>query len=258
MKKPRTLQPVRPNEGLMREYKRRLDALVDEMHASLLYWLGAAYKANKPEMAADVSPAVALRGVMARLAKRWQRKIDRLAPELARWFAQSAGSRSDAASMAALRKAGMSVKFSMTAEANDVMQATIGEQVGLIKSIAQQHLTNVEGAVMRSVSAGRDLGALASELETQYGATKKRAALIARDQNNKATATMNRVRQQSLGITEAVWMHSHAGKHPRPSHVKADGTVYKVAEGLVLDGEQVWPGSAINCRCTSRSILPGF
>lgn len=263
--KPKVLAAVRPNEGLEAAYRAKIDRLVGDMHASLLYWLTAAYRAKPPEMAADdvfvdMSSGMAMRAAMRKLARRWQRNFDKAAPELAKWFSQAAADRSDRQLMAILKRGGFTVSFKMTAAANDVMQATIGEQVGLIKSIAEQHLSQVEGLVMRSVSLGRDLGTLADEIEARYGVTKRRAALIARDQNNKATATMQRVRQLGLGIKQAQWCHSHAGAHPRPSHVKAaaDKVVYDVEKGWYDpdEGQYIWPGTLINCRCFSRPILP--
>lgn len=239
-------------------YQRRLECMVDDLHASLLYWLRSAYRANTPEMAQDDSPARAMREAMRKLATRWQRNFDRGSDELAQWFTKSAVDRSDKALAATLRRAGFSVKFKMTAEANDVMQATIGEQVGLIRSIGSQHLSEVEGLVMRSVSTGRDLGTLTAQIEDRFGVTRRRAALIARDQNNKATASITRVRQRGLGITEAIWMHSRGGKEPRPSHVAFSGQRYDIEKGAFLDGEWVWPGTAINCRCVSKSVIVGF
>ena len=232
--------------------------MIQEMHESILYWLTASYKANEPEMAQDRSPAAELRISIRKLAKRWNRNFDKGAQKLARYFAKSAADRADDSLQAKLKKSGFTVQFKMTPAANDVMQATIGEQVGLIKSIAQQHLTEVEGLVMRSVSQGRKLDELTKELQDRYGVAKRRAALIARDQNNKATASMNRVRQQELGITEAIWLHSHGGKEPRPSHLAANGKKYKISEGMYLDGKWVWPGTEINCRCVSKSVIPGF
>lgn len=228
------------------------------MHASLLYWLRAEYRAQEPRLGMDESPAAAMREAMQRLSRRWMRNFDNGAEDLGRWFAMSAADRSDKVLKELLRNAGFSVQFKMTAAANNAMQATIGEQVGLIKSIAQQHLGEVEGLVMRSVASGRDLGSLTKEIEARYGVTKRRAALIARDQNNKATATMTRVRQQGLGITHAQWVHSHGGKHPRPSHVKAgqDKLIYEVAKGALIDGKYIWPGTEINCKCGSKAILP--
>lgn len=197
------------------------------------------------------SPARALQDTMRRLARRWQRRFDQIAPELAKRFATNVTKRSDAALRASLKKAGFTVEFKLSRAANDVLQATIGENVGLIKSIASQHLTQVQGAVMRSVQTGRDLGSLADELEHQFGVSKRRAALIARTQNNAATAAIQRVRHTELGITQAIWVHSGGGKHPRQSHLKAgrDREVYEIAKGWFDPEEQkyVLPGQLINC-----------
>lgn len=260
-----TLPAVRPNAGVEAKFRRSLDRLIDEMAKSVSFWLTAAYRANQPEMAQDDlkysgSPARALSEVMKRLSRRWNKRFDDASGELARYFARDMVERSDKQLEAILERAGFTVKFKMTAAANDVMQATIGEQVGLIKSISQQYLSEVEGLVMRSVQTGRDLGYLATELQTRYGITKRRAAGIARDQNNKATASITRARQKELGVDQAVWLHSSAGKHPRPTHVAMDGKRYDVDKGMYdsAAGRYVLPGELINCRCVSKSVIPGF
>lgn len=257
-KKPITIAPIRPNVGLTAAYQAKLDALIDEMSASLTYWLKAAYRANEPEMAQDASPARALQAAFRKLARRWQKRFDEAAPELAEYFAKAAKDRTDYALKSALKKSGFTVEFKLTAQVNDVVQATIAENVALIKSIASENLTQVEGMLMRSVTAGRDLGSMAKELQERLGVTKKRAALISRDQNNKMSANITRARQKELGITRALWIHSSAGKHPRASHVNASGKPYDIDKGMYLDGEWVWPGTAINCRCVARSIIPGL
>lgn len=113
---------------------------------------------------------------------------------------------------------------------------------------------------MRSVQRGGDMGQLSKELQKEFGVTKLRAALISRDQNIKATSAFTRARQIELGITEAVWMHSHAGKEPRPTHVKMNGKRYNVTEGMYDPAEKrnISPGELINCRCTSKSVIAGF
>lgn len=259
-RKPITLAPVRPNAGHAAAYHARLSRALEEMHASLAYWLRAAYRANTPEMAQDKSPARALQDAFRRLARRWEAKFAALAPELGAWFAQGVADRSDAALKGSLKRAGFSVEFKLTAPVNDVLQATMAQQVGLIRSIAAEHLAKVEGVVMRSVQAGRDMGSLATELEATYGVTKRRAAFIARSQNNIATATITRTRQQGLGIEQAQWVHSAGGRVPRPEHVAAgrDKLVYEVGKGAFLEGKWTWPGVEINCRCVSRSVIPGF
>lgn len=256
--KPITLPPIHPNAGLQLLYQRKIEKIVDEMNKSVLYWLRTAYNANKPEMAQDASPAVFLTQVLRRLARRWEDRFEVYAKKLAKYFATEAKDRVDGRLKSILKKSGFAVEFKMTAAANDVMQATIQQNVGLIKSIASRHFEEIEGLVLRSVTTGRDLKYLTDELEKRFKVTRKRAAFIARDQNNKATAVITRVRQEGLGITEALWKHSHAGKTPRPEHQKWHNQKYDVSKGMwsEVDGCYVWPGTAINCRCGSRSILP--
>jgi uncharacterized protein with gpF-like domain len=96
----------------------------------------------------------------------------------------------------------------------------------------------------------------AEGIKALYPVTANRAVLIARDQTNKATAVITRTRQIELGLKEALWVHSGGGKTPRPSHMRANGERYKIAEGCVIDGVPIQPGELINCRCVSRPILP--
>lgn len=258
MPKEKTVNPARPNLGLEVAYREKLERLIERMNASVLWWIQAAYKQNTPEMAQDAVPAKALQTVLNRLRKQWQGEFDQAAPDVSAWFAGTSQRQTDRSFSASLKKAGFSVKFNMTPETRDILHATIGENVSLIKSISSEYFTDIEGMVMRSVSAGRDVGALAAEIEHTYGVTKRRAALISRDQNAKSTANVTRARQQQIGITRAIWVHSRGGRHPRPSHVAANGRKYLIAEGCEIDGEKIFPGTKINCKCVSRSILPAL
>ena len=255
-------KPVRPSAAIEAGYRKRLNALVEQMHRSVNYWLLAAYRQNEPEITQDESPAAGLRRAMRRLAVRWQRRFDQAARDLARYFAFEVARRSEAALHKTLREGGFSVKFKLTPAMNDVLQATVNENVALIRSIPQRYLTQVEGFVMRSVQTGRDLKQLSDDLQHEFGVTKRRAALISRDQNNKATANLQRARQLELGITHAVWVHSAGGKEPRPSHVKAgrERVVFDLREGWWDPHEKkhVLPGQLINCRCVARPLVPGF
>jgi len=248
------LPAIHPNAGIEAAYRKKLLALVDEMHNSLVYWLSASYRAN---MAQDANPADEMVKRMRRLGDQWQKRFDQGSLKLAEWFAGTNRSYTDGTLMKILKDAGIAIDFKMTEPMRIAYSSVLHENVGLIKSIAERHLSEVEGLVLRSVQQGRNLGDLADELQRRYDLTRKRAALIARSQNNMATSTMNRARQLDLGIEDAIWKHSHAGAKPRPSHVKADGEIYKVAKGMYLDGEWVLPGVLPNCRCTSRSLLLG-
>lgn len=244
------------------EYKRLLKKLIKEMHDSVIYWLSASYKANEPEIAMDATPAIQLQQAIKKLSRRWQRRFNKAAPILADYFSLDVSKRSDAQLKKILKDAGFTVKFTMTKAQKDVLQATVNQNVSLIKSIPQKYFTDVEGLVMRSVTAGRDLSIVAKGLEKTYGVTKRRAAHIALDQNNKATASLTRARQIEVGITEAVWMHSGGGKHPRPTHMAAGKRKqkYDVAKGWYdpHESKYIFPGELVNCRCVSLPVIEGF
>lgn len=229
------------------------------MNNSLIYWLSARWKKNPPVLAQDENPARGLLRTMRVLRKRWQDRFDDAAERLAEWFARSILKRTTLAMEKTLEAGKIpTVDFKMSAAARDAFNAVVGENVALIKSIAEQHLTAVETAVMRSVTTGRDLGSLAKALQDQFGVTKRRAAFIAHNQNNMASAAITRVRMLEAGIKVAVWQHSHAGKTPRPSHVAYNGKEYDVSVGALIDNERIFPGQLINCRCFAKPVLLGF
>jgi uncharacterized protein with gpF-like domain len=261
MKKSKPLRPVHPNAGIQADYRRRIEAQIAAMAKSYVYWIKAQYRDNPPRLAMDATPAKELQRELSYLGKRWEKQINETAPKLARWFARASERRSAASLKRILGDSGMTVAFNMTPTMRDAYEATIAENVGLIKSIAQKYHSDVEGIVMRSVTAGRDLGSLTKLLEARYDLTRARAALIARDQNNKATSVFVRVRQVELGL-KAVWLHSHGGKEPRPTHLANSGKEYDPARGWFDPdpkvNDYIWPGTLINCRCVSRSVIKGF
>jgi SPP1 gp7 family putative phage head morphogenesis protein len=260
MAKPKTFKAIRPNAGLEALYRKRISRLVEQMAKSVTFHVKRAYAGNTPLIAQDALPATTLRKVLRDLRRRWEAQFAEAAPRLARYFATRIENRNRLDLKRILKDGGFSVKMTLSPAQRDILEATVTENVSLIKSIPEQYFTQIEGAVMRSVSAGRDLSTLSRNLQRHYGVTKRRAALIARDQNNKATAMLTKARQEELGLNKAVWQHSHAGKKPRPTHVAMDGKTYDVRKGMYdkAVGEWVFPGQLINCRCYSKTIIPGL
>jgi uncharacterized protein with gpF-like domain len=256
------LRPLRPNIGISIAYQKKIDRLIQEMQASVIWHLKAAYRANPPATIAmdDIQPANALKKAIDLLKKRWLRNFDTAAPKLAAYFAKAVHLRTDKGLAKILRDGGFSVRFQMSKGMKDVLTATTAENVSLIKSIPSQYFTEIEGLVMRSVSAGRDIGGLAKQLEKRYGITKRRAALISKDQNNKLSANLYRTRTLEMGIETAVWMHSGGGKTKRKSHVANSGKPYSVRDGWFDPTVKEWihPGQLVGCKCVSRPLIPGF
>ena len=255
----KTVRAIHSNRGIEAAYRRELKAMIDEMTDSTDYWISAAYKKEPPRMAGlvgDASPSDKMKKTIAGLAKRWIKKFNDAAPKIAAKYIYRTYKYSDSAFMAALKASGFAVEFKMTPAMNDALNAEIAENVGLITNIPEKYYSQIEGIVMRSFSAGSDLQKMTRDLRALHPKLADRAVLIARDQTNKATAVTARARQLELGFKKAIWMHSHAGKIPRPDHVAADGKEFDIAKGCLISGEYILPGQLINCRCTSRAILP--
>jgi uncharacterized protein with gpF-like domain len=264
-RKQKTLRPVLANAGIAASYRRKLRAVIQEMADEYEAALTEQYEDKPPVMARDATPARDLDRELRRLGDRWRKRINAAAPKLADWFRRAAQNRSDAALRKILRDAGMTVRFQMTAGMRDVVDAVVAQQVALIKSIPEQYHSQVSGLVQRSVTEGRDLSFLSRELRDRYGITQRRANFISLDQNQKATTALRRVRELDLGLEKedeknGIWLHSHAGKNPRPTHVKQHGKRFSVRNGWrdPATGKIIWPGTEPGCRCSWRIAVRGF
>lgn len=257
------MRATRPNVGIEHAYRDKLLRLVDDMGRSYVHFIRAQYRATPPEMLTqDASPAKELQKALKGLFDRWESNFADAAPKLARWFTRSTTNRCDASLKKILRDAGISVRFQLTAPVRDILDATVTENVSLIKSIPAKFHLEIEGIVMRSVVEGRDLSDLTRELQHRYKLTRSRAELIALDQNNKVTSAIRRAREIDAGIEEGIWLHSHAGREPRPTHLANHGKRFSLVDGWFDPDpkvrKKIWPGQLIRCRCTWKPVVKGF
>ena len=264
----KTIPAVHSNAGIEAWYRRELEGIVFEAHLELTRIAHEAVAAGTTVVPSTPSTVLAHdAGSVADLDKRlkawaakWQVRFDKVSVSLAARFASKNFRATEATMRDALKRAGFTVSFKPTRASMAAYRAVAAENVQLIRSIPSQYLTGVQSAVWASVNRGADMATLSKRLTTEYGSTVKRAALIARDQNNKAKATIENTRRLQLGITQAIWQHSSGGKEPRPTHVAMNGKLFTLKEGLYDSDEKAYvlPGQLINCRCTSRAVLPGL
>lgn len=252
----KSIPPIHPNKGIEARYRKQLKKLIKQMDASYDFWITAAYNKNPPLMATDELPSATVQQYLQDLAKRWKKNFDDMVDSLAANFVNKQVQMTSNVMQKHLKDAGWAVDFKMTRGMQDITCASITENIALIKSIPIDYHAKVQGAVMRGYAAGHDLGAIKKDLQNIYRVSDNRASLIARDQVSKLNSAATKGRQQELGIKQAIWMHSTAGKKPRPDHVKADRQIYDIEKGMLLDDGWVHPGYLINCRCTCRSVLP--
>jgi hypothetical protein len=77
---------------------------------------------------------------------------------------------------------------------------------------------------------------------------------------------MNSQRQESIGVKQALWLYSGAPCEIDPkkptgqdaAHRAANGRLFDVSKGMLLNGKWTLPGAEPGCRCASKSIIPGF
>ena len=261
VRRPQHGRDIKPDAALKSAYAEKLLRLVTAMHRSAAYWLLAEYRRQLPRvehyMAQDASPAVDMLARLKAQLRRQRRIFDEKAQIYAEWFTGRADAGATARTRTSLGELlGTVPRMGMTRNVNNVLQAVKAENVNLISDLAAKYFTELEGLILRSVREGRDIAGLTRDLEERFGICRRRALLIARDQNNKASAAISRARMQDAGITEAVWRHSGRAKHPRQSHVNADGTIFPLDEGCLIDGDLLFPGEAVNCGCTAAPYMP--
>lgn len=228
----------------------------EELHPGILKSVYSLYNV----LAEDAkSPTKALQVALARWGSQSIKRFDLMANNIANEFTSRNMKATQASMLSQLQKAGFAIKFKPTMRSIEAYRSVMAENIALIKSIPRQWHEQVQQKVWNAVRNGSDLHQLSEDLRKTYQITSRRAALIARDQNAKAKATIERVRRHELGIRRAIWMHSHAGKDPRPTHVAMNNKPYNIAEGMwdSDEGEYIWPGELINCRCVDRAVIDG-
>lgn len=277
-----TVRAIHANAGVHAWYFDELAKAIEQMQAQVSRGILAAYGMLEPQefgmdarsgvgvredgtyycvaLDADPNPSLLLRSALRKWGGLWVSKFDKLSLDLGQQFARKSFNMTQTAMRSAFKDAGFTVKFEPTPASRAAYQAVIAEQVNLIKSIPQQYLKDVESKVWGSVMKGADMHALSVDLRKTYGVTRDRAAIIARDQNNKAKATIEKTRREELGIKYAIWQHSAGGKVPRATHVAMSGKAYVISQGMYDSNEKkyVLPGELINCRCTSRAVIEAF
>jgi hypothetical protein len=163
------------------------------------------------------------------------------------------------------------IKFDPSVVTKSV-KADLRRNVELLAGVEKKHVKQIYELALRSIVGRRDFHSFCTEVMDMHveGMTRSKAAEIGRSLANKAGAVIEREKRISLGITHAIWRYANAAcvrdpSHPSAAEVQRDtahraanGKPFEVSRGLFLDGKWTWPGVEENCKCGSRSILPGL
>ena len=264
-RQPRVLKgkALNPNAATEARYYAALHRLIHSMVDSTHHELRGLYAKPVAQVyfAQDDTMSAQAKIIMAKLMDKFQAIFDLAAHPTA---AKMTGAETKA-SAAALQQSlgqiagGLTLKTDiLTGDLKDILAATIQENVQLIKSIPQKYFTEVQGAVMRSITTGQGEADLIPFLHKQTGITLRRAQIIARDQTRKAFSNINFERMKKIGVTEYQWLHSAGGQKPRKLHQRMSDNIYRMDNPPVIDektGQRGKPGDLINCRCRMVPII---
>ena len=246
--KEKLARAVNPNPSIRVWYRKQLERLIEALRRSTFWWLRARYKTGKAKLVQRELDALRhywgdiFDDSAKRIAKRFVEKIDRHVSNSAR---------------NALAELSFNVTWKNSSEVKNVLTSLRDTQVSLIKSIPEESLNRVSGVLQRGLQNGQDINQITEELSHGFGITERRAKMIALDQTNKATFSINRARMLSVGVTEGIWIHVAGRYTSRPTHVAMHHKRFNLSEGLFDSavGKNVMPAELVNCCCKWRAII---
>ncbi len=146
----------------------------------------------------------------------------------------------------------LKAKEALTPEFN----ALVAETQVWIKKLRDETLEQFQANSLRAMTLGLPLDGVIDEFNIVKSKRKNAAELTARTQIASYNGLATKLRAQSLGITQAVWVTAR-DERVRKCHKVRDGKVYDLDTGLFssCDGKTLYPGTDYNCRCTSKNII---
>lgn len=131
------------------------------------------------------------------------------------------------------------------------VEESIAENVDLIKSISEQHLDKIKGAIGDGISQGDDFFSIRKQILTIGESTKARAKFIARDQVAKLNGKITEIRQTKLGVTHYFWRTSQ-DERVRDTHEAHANERFAWDSPPADTGH---PGQDFQCRCVAEADL---
>lgn len=134
-------------------------------------------------------------------------------------------------------------------DVTETIEATVAQNVALIRSVSDQARTSVAGIVLRGFQNRTAVRAVAKEVSAAIQVGRQRSLFIARDQATKLGAALDTERMQQVGITDFRWVSSGKVNY-RPEHKRRNGRIYSFKKP-----PPDMPGQLPNCGCKKAAVL---
>lgn len=130
----------------------------------------------------------------------------------------------------------------------------IAKNVSLIQSIEPKYLADIQRTLEESAVQGLHVSEVQKLIEERGKVSEGRAELIARDQVGKLNGDLTKTRQENLGVDRFKWLTAQ-DERVRESHQDLEGEIFSWDDLPIVDGEEAFPGSAVQCRCVAEPLL---
>lgn len=257
--------PLIPSAAIRIWYAQQLNSVVKPMMADYKAELNKAMETRpvKQFFAQDAAATDLLSRVMAMLQSKWENIFAGFAKSLADDFVKKSDEHATSATKFSLSAAGIVEPRATYNEAvANVLGAAQKFNHTLITGIQQDVHEKIYTSVMLSLTSPDPQSQGASGIEAALRKTgefsEDRIKLITRDQTSKLFSSLSDERMKENGCEEFEWLHSSAGKTPRPDHVHKNGKIFKLNDPRLWEGpkaDQGPPGWAINCRCRKVPVI---
>jgi len=135
------------------------------------------------------------------------------------------------------------------------LEKWISNNVALINGIPEQYLKRIEKAVLKGYENHKNTVQITNDLKKEFGMTKRRAKLIARDQVFKLNSDIAEKIQRDAGCDRFKWSTCKDNR-VRESHRKLEGKRF-YWNNLPMNekGERIKPASEVQCRCVAIPVF---
>ena len=252
-------QPIAKIEAV--QYFKQLNQLTEAMRKDVREQLMPLVKALESQYAAD-GYADQLTQMVAILSLKYGNIASVHAKPTAEKMVGSVSSKNQKAFNASIKKeVGVDLSTILSDEGlSDFLEAQVNKNVSLIKSIPGEYFKSIETTVMNGVANGmrweeiaKEIGGI-KDISSVNGKLQNRIKLIARNETSNINASINKRRQEQLGVDKFKWITAK-DERVRDSHAKIDGNIYDWDNLPTVDGVKTSPGQPINCRCVAIPVI---
>lgn len=141
------------------------------------------------------------------------------------------------------------------------VQYWINYNIKSISDIPINYVNKLENIVNNVISQNKGINDKQKSIEIfkeslidTHNKIENNVAFLSRDQVNSLDGEATMVLQNEIGVKKFIWQTCR-DERVRKTHRELEGQLCEWNNLPKINGETVWPGSQINCRCTAKPIF---